>query len=265
MCCMKKLSVLLIGILLVLAVFAAGCVEQPPEPEPVKDSYVVGVSNMYVPFAYEDIDGTLIGFDIESVKWIAKEKGFNVTFRVIHNWPDYLPTLIDGKVDMIYVGMTITPERLELVNFSDPYWAVNQSVIVRADSTLTMEQFYAGEASLGVVEESTGDMWLRENLPDYAERVKDGRVKYYQTFMLALIGMQAKECDAVVFDDLSMKLYVPDKPIKIIGVLDTKEEYGIAIRKEDTELLRMMNEGLAELKASPKWDELVDRYMSGVE
>lgn len=242
-----------------ICVFAAGCVESPVPEE--RETYVVGVSNMYMPFAYTDDNGTLTGFDVESVKWIAEEQGFDVTFRVIHSWPEYIPTLLDGKADMIYVGMTITPERLKLVDFSDPYWSVNQSIIVRKDSTYTMDDFYDGKLSLGVVEESTGDMWLREHFADYDERINDGRIKYYQTFMLALIGMQAGECNAVVFDDLSMKLFVPETPMKIIGVLDTHEEYGVAIRKSDTELLATMNEGLAKLKASPKWDELVVKYM----
>jgi polar amino acid transport system substrate-binding protein len=257
---MKYLWILIACLCLVLSVFMAGCLDQTA-PEKDTAPYIIGVGSMYIPFTYLDVNGTLTGFDIESAKWIAGQKGFNVTFRVIESRSEFIPALQDGQVDMLYSGMTITPERLALVDFSDPYWTVNQSVVISSGSNLTMDDFHAGRMSLGVVETSTGDMWLQAHMPDYAERVADGRIIYYQTFMLALLGLQAGECDAVVFDDLSMRLYTLGKPIRIIGILETNEEYGIAVRHNDTELLQVMNEGLLELKASPKWDELVAKYM----
>ena len=55
---------------------------------------------------------------------------------------------------------------------------------------------------------------------------------------------------------------IKGKPLKIVGTIATDEIYGYAVRQEDTELLEKLNEGLKRLMASPKWDELREKYFS---
>jgi polar amino acid transport system substrate-binding protein len=89
-----------------------------------------------------DAEGNAIGFDVESAQWIAKQKGMNITHRKMA-WSELLPALENGRIDMIYACMTITPERSERVNFTEPYWITNQSVAALSTSEVTMEDFYS--------------------------------------------------------------------------------------------------------------------------
>jgi polar amino acid transport system substrate-binding protein len=98
-------------------------------------------------------------------------------------------------------------------------------------------------------------------MENYDGLVADGTIRLYDTFAMSVIGVQAGEVDTAIFDEITMGNYIRDSPLKIIGSVNTSEQYGVAVRKEDTELLQIMNEGLAELKASPKWQELIDKYI----
>lgn len=82
----------------------------------------------------------------------------------------------------------------------------------------------------------------------------------YDNFPLVATDLQNKRIDFAIYDRPPMLDAIAGKPLHIIGEIDTGEEYGIAIRKTDTELLETMNEGLARLMASPKWDELKKKY-----
>ena len=77
-------------------------------------------TNAYPPYSYVDKDGNAQGFDVDSMKWIAEKKGIEVTFMPVE-WSGIIPALQAGKIDMVYAGMSITPERQEAVNFSNPY------------------------------------------------------------------------------------------------------------------------------------------------
>lgn len=246
-----------VGVCLVFAILMAGCTGTADSE---KTTYIVGIDGDYPPYSYIDESGKPVGFDVESVQWIAEQKGFDVKIQPVA-WDGIIPALQQGKIDMVYSGMTITPERSEKVSFSNPYWQVDQGVAVREDSTVTLEQFLAGDVIIGVQRSCSADSWLQENMEGYDQKVKDGKIKLYDTFPMSMVDLQNRGCDAVIFDDVNIRSYIAGKPLKMLDTIHTGEEYGIAIRKEDTELLATMNSGLAELKASPKWQELIDKYL----
>ena len=83
----------------------------------------------YPPYSFIEKDGSSKGFDVESVQWIADKMGFDVKIQPLA-WDGMIPALMAKKIDMVYSGMTITPERKEQVNFSNPYLTINQSVCI---------------------------------------------------------------------------------------------------------------------------------------
>jgi polar amino acid transport system substrate-binding protein len=244
-----------------IAVLSAGCTGDPTTE---KDTYIIGYDGVYPPWAYMDAEGNAIGFDVESAQWIAKQKGMNITHQKMA-WGDLIPALEIGRIDMIYAGMTITPEREKAVEFTEPYWTVNQSVATRNSSAMTMEDFYSGKATIGVEHSTTAEEWLEANMENYNGRVADGTIRLYDTFAMSVTGVQTGDVDSVIFDEITMENYIKDRPLKIIGIVDTNERYGIAVRKDDTELLKTLNDGLTELKVSPDWQELIDKYIYPVE
>ena len=226
----KKVLYGVAGLCLVFAVLMAGCVDTPADDG--KKTYVVGIDGEYEPFSYLGDNGEFIGFDVDSVKWIAEQKGFNVEIQAVA-WDGIIPALQTGKIDMVYSGMSITPDREEKVNFTIPYWQVNQSVVALADSEVTMDQFTNGTIVIGVQRSCSADQW-----------------------------MQKAEDEGGLFGEEKYNQLVKDGNIKLmVGVIETGEYYAVAVRKDDNDLRELMNEGLTELMASDKWDELIAQYI----
>ncbi len=242
----------------VLSLFAAGCMggETPaPSDRPL---YIVGIDGDYKPFSYIEADGSAAGFDVESIQWIAEEMGFDVKIQPMA-WDGIITSLVTGKIDMVYSGMTITPERQERVSFSQPYWIVNQAVAARADSEMTIEDVLAGKVVMGAQRGSTAADYIQTNLVDTG-LLAENDFKQYTGFSLAVQDLENERVDAVMFDVPVVNEFIQSNGLRKVGLVMTDEEYGVAIRKEDTELLATINEGITRLQASPKWDELKQKY-----
>jgi len=223
-----------------------------------KKTYIVGIDGEYPPYSFIDKNGTPQGFDVESVQWIGNKLGFNVKIQPIA-WDGIIPALNANKIDMVYSGMTITDERKQQVNFSNPYWKVNQSVAAHNDSTLTLDDFKAGKGRIGAQRGTTGAFWVEENLINTSVLQPDQLVTY-DNFPLVATDLQNKRIDFAIYDRPPMLDAIAEKPLHIVGEIDTGEEYGVAIRKDDTELLSTINEGLDLLHESPEWAVLKKKY-----
>lgn len=262
---MSTSKFLCLATLLVLGVFlaAAGCsstsspAPQTPTSVPQK-TYVVGIDGQYQPFSYIDSNGTAQGFDVDSMRWIAQKEGLDVKFQATA-WDGIIPALQANKIDLIYAGMTITPERAEQVNFSEPYWEVNQLVVARNTSVITLDDVKAGKASIGTQSGCTAAIWVDQNLITTG-KMPQSQLKLYDNTPLAVDDLVAGRVDAVMYDDLVLKDIIEGKPLKKIGTIETHEEFGIAVRKSNPELLATLNDGLAQLKADPYWQELIKKY-----
>ncbi|MDV0443288.1 transporter substrate-binding domain-containing protein [Methanorbis rubei] len=257
----KKVLYGVAGLCLLFAVLMAGCVTTPSDDE--KKTYIVGIDADYPPFSYLGDNGQFIGFDVESVKWIAEEQGFNVEIKAVA-WDGIIPALQTGKIDMVYSGMTITPERAEKVNFTIPYWQVNQGIAAKNGSTFTTEQFKNGELTIGVQRSCSADQWMQDFFGDatYNQMVKDGKIMLYDTFPMSMVALEQGRVQTVIFDDVNIEDYIKSKPeLKFVGVIETEEFYGVAVRKDDNELRATMDVGLAKLMASDKWTELIQKYI----
>lgn len=220
-------------------------------------TYIVGVDADNKPYTFSD-NGTIVGFDVDSIQWIAQQQGFNVKIQPMA-WDGIVPALLQKKIDMVYSGMTKTPERAAQVNFSKTYLIVNQSVVGRNDSTLTMDDFKKGKVIVGTQRSSSANSWIDDNLVKNNTLPADN-LKLYDSVSLALADLANKRVDVVMFDQPVMNTLIKNMPLKQIGTIDTHEEYGVAMRKEDTVLQGKVNAGLDQLMNSPKWQELLKKY-----
>ena len=222
-------------------------------------TYIVGIDGEYKPYSYIDTDGNPVGFDVDSIKWIAEQKGFEVEVIPVA-WDGIIPALQAGKIDMIYSGLTITDLRKEQVNFSIPYWKVNQSVAKHDENDLTMDDFMSGEYIIGAQSGTSGAQWVEENLIDTGIMPAENFKNTYSTFPLVSEDLKNKRIDFAIYDKPPMLEAIEGKPLSIIGEIDTNEEYGVAVRKSDPELLETVNDGLTMLMADPYWEELKTKY-----
>jgi polar amino acid transport system substrate-binding protein len=254
----------LAAVLITILLVCAGCTNTSPAGTPaagtgVQDkTYIVGIDGQYQPFSYIDASGTAQGFDVDAMRWIAQKKGMKVTFQATA-WDGIIPALQAKKIDLIYAGMTITPERAEQVNFTVPYWEVNQDVVARKDSDLTLDQVKAGKAIIGTQSGCTAAIWIDKNLISTG-KMPQGNLKLYDNTPLAVDDLTSGRVDAVMYDDLVLKDIIANKSVKKIGNIETREEFGIAVRKSDPELLATLNDGLTQLKGDPYWQELITKH-----
>lgn len=227
---------------------------------PAEDKvYVNGIDANFPPFAFVDKNGNPDGFDVAVVNWIAKEKKFKVKHQPM-DWDGIIPSLNAKKIDFIASGMSITEARKKEVNFSNPYWIIKQVLVAKKDSDLTPDSAMAEGKKIGVQRGTTEAKWIEENL------IKKGGKKfelvYYDSAPLAVEDVVNGRIAAAAMDDAPAQDAVnKNKPVKIIGSFGMpEEEFGYAVRKEDAELLKTLNEGLKQIMASPVWEELKAKY-----
>lgn len=245
---MKKLFCFSFVAILVLGL-ATGCFQS-------KKVLNVGTDAAYEPFESIDESGEFVGFDMELIKMVADEIGMELK---IHNvsWDGIIPGLMNGNYDCLISAMTITEDRRKQINFSDPYFSIKQAIVVREDNTTIKTPSDLIGKTVAVQIGTTGDL--------YASGIKNVTMKRYDTNPLAIQELLNNNADAAVMDDLvaynAIRKTSGLKVIEIDGI--ETEEYGIGVKKENTELLEKINQALATLRSNGKWDELVQKYKSG--
>lgn len=262
-----KIAVILAIAFLFGFLAAAGCMSGPagqvsqtttPVPTLQKPQYVVGIDGDYPPFTYRDSTGNFTGFDIDAARWIADREGFEATFVAVP-WDTIIPTLQAGSIDMIFSGMTITPDREKEVDFTIPYYTVNMSIAIRAGTPLTMMDLYAGRLRVGTQLGSTGETWVTEALINPG-KMPASNLSLYPDLTTLTEHLVNGSIDASIADTPSQLRQISGKPLVIIGEVPTESQYAVAVRKTDHKLLVTMNDGLRQLMADPYWQQLLQKY-----
>jgi peptide/nickel transport system substrate-binding protein len=235
-------------------------VEAPAEAAMAEVGLIkVGNNAEYPPFESVDESGNIVGFDIDLMNAIAREAGFAVEY-VNTRWDGIFVALASGEFDAVISAATITPERAETVDFSDPYFDAGQVITVRADTTdITGPDDLAGK-KVGVQLGTTGDIWLTENTQ--AEVVR------YDENTLAFQALATGEVDAAVADSPTAADIVkanPEMNLKLLPGVYTEEQYGIAVNKDRPEVLAAINKGLAAVKASGEYDTIYEKWLGAAE
>ncbi len=222
-----------------------------------KEKLVVGTSAGFPPFEIME-EGELVGFDVDLMEAIAEEQGFELKWQDIA-FASLIPALDAGKIDAVAAAMTIKPERDKKVDFSDPYWSADQAVIVREDSDINVVQALMGGRMIGAQTGTTGAGWVKEQLVE--KGIISGNVsRHYDTYVMAVRDLVNGRLDSVVVDTPVANTFTERQPVKIIAKLITGEQYGLAVKEGNSELLAKLNAGLEEVRDSGKYDEIVKKW-----
>ncbi|KPF53092.1 ABC transporter substrate-binding protein [beta proteobacterium AAP51] len=248
-----------------LLLAACGKKEEAPAPAPVASApapapakvYVVGTDAAYAPFESQNEKGEIVGFDIEVVQAIAKKAGFEVKF-VNTPWEGIFNALAQGDRDMVVSAVTITEERKGTMDFSDPYFDAQQLIAVK-ESSKVAKFADLKKLKVGVQTGTTGDEAVTKLLGK-----TNTNIKRFESTPLALKELEAGGVDAVVADNGVVIHYVANNPGGKFKTVSDKEfvpeQYGIAIKKGNTELLQKVNQGLAAIKADGTYDQIFTKY-----
>ena len=228
----------------------------------------VGLNATFPPFEYvgdgtdtfDDItsnEGNVTGFDVAMMNEIGKRIGVTVEIEDM-DFDGIIPAL-GSKIDVAATGMTITDERKESVNFSDPYYDATQSVLVSEDSTIATEDDLKNASAIGVQAGTTGET--------VARGINDAATVSVKSFNQAVADLVNGKNDAVILDQVPAEAFATSYSGQL-KVLDGSqfnfdtEQYGIAMPKDDEVMLNAINGALAAMKADGTYDTLVEQYIS---
>jgi polar amino acid transport system substrate-binding protein len=215
--------------------------------------YVVGTDAAYAPFESQNAAGEVEGFDVEVVKAIAAKGGFEVKF-VNTPWEGIFKTLDTGERDLVVSAVTITDERKQTMDFSQPYFNAFQLIAVKEGSKVTKFDDLK-PLKVGVQNGTTGDEVVQKLLGKTS-----ANIKRFESTPLALKELENGGVEAVVADNGVVQHYIQNNPnAKFKSVTDasfTPEQYGIAVKKGNADLLKKINDGLAAIKADGSYDAI---------
>ncbi len=223
-----------------------------PPPPPAK-VYVVGTDAAYAPFESQNEKGEIVGFTVDVVTAAAAKGGFEVKFQNTP-WEGIFNALGQGDRDLLASSITITDERKQTMDFSSPYFDAVQLIAVKENSKV--QKFSdLKKLKVGVQTGTTGDEVVTKLLGKNSTNVKR-----FESTPLALKELESSGVDAVVADNGVVIHYVANNTTaKFRTVSDTSfapEQYGIAVKKGNTELLEKINKGLADIKADGSYDQI---------
>lgn len=207
------------------------------------------------PFGFiEEGSHNLAGYDIDFAKALAEAIGVKLEL-VSTNPANRIPLLQSGKVDVIVADLTITPDRAQVVDFSTPYFVTGQQILAPAGSPDKLDAYSTGR--IGAVKGTTGEQALKTRFPE-------ARVLSYDDVPLALASLRNGNVQAITQDAeilAGLLAGAPDKAkFKILSDLLSREEIGVAVRKNEAPLLEVVNQTLVNLEQNGKAAQIFDHW-----
>ena len=232
---------------------SAEAAETEAAKEAAGGKLVMATNAEFPPYEYHDGDA-IVGIDAEIAKAIADELGMELEIEDIA-FDSIIPEIVSGKADMGLAGMTVTEDRMQSVDFSDTYAKASQKIIVIEDSEIASPDDLKG-VIVGVQLGTTGDIYVSDLEADGTT------VERYSKGFEAVQALSQGKIDAVVIDGEPAKTFVAEtQGLKILDESFTDEEYAIAVKKGNTELLEKINGALKTLKDNGTLDEIVAKYI----
>lgn len=245
--------------ILAVAVFAAGCGSSDDSNTSGGGSggetLTVGSDVPYPPFEeFGNSKTEFKGFDIELVEAIAKKIGRSPEFKDT-SFDTIFRDLAQGKFDMVASATTITDEREETVDFTNPYYLPSaQSIIVKkGNSDLKKDKDLEGLV-VGVQQGTTGQEYVEEE-------IETKELRTYPQGPDTIPALKAGTIDAVVIDrPVAENIIAADSGLEISGGIETEEQYGFVVQQGDEDLLNELNDGLKEVIDSGEYKTIYTKW-----
>lgn len=223
---------------------------------PVKSTYKIVMDSSFAPFEYQNDSGKYEGIDVDLIKAIAEQQGFNIELSN-PGFDAALNAVQAGQADAVIAGMSITDARKEIFDFSDPYYTSNILLAVKKGSSVKSYEDLNG-MTVGAKNGTASYTWLSEHAEQYGYSLRafDEASTMYDS-------LNSGSIDALM-DDEAVLRYAIKQGRKFETPIDGEKsgEYGFAVNKgANPELLEMFNNGLAALVKSGKYDKIVSKYL----
>ena len=214
----------------------------------------------FPPYEMTTDDGGFEGIDVEVAGVIAEKLGLELVVDDM-GFDAALTAVQNGQSDIAMAGITVTEDRLEVMDFSESYATGVQVVIVREDSPIQTLDDLNNAEMIGCQAATTGYIYASDT-PENGGYGED-HVTAYENGSLAVMALLNGQIDAVIIDNEPAKSYVEaNEGLKILDTPWAEEEYAIGVAKGNTDLLNAINAVMDELKADGTFQSIVDKYIT---
>lgn len=213
-----------------------------PHTSLAADTLNIGAYPNNPPFEFKNASGTFEGFEVEVATEAAKRAGLTVNIAD-YGFQALFSAIASKRIDVAISSITITPERLKTLSFTQPYYDSDMGIAVKDGSAIKAIADLKGK-TVGVLSGSTGEKWAKEH--QASDGIAD--VKGYNTQQDVLLDLNAGRIDAVVSDVPGMQYaFSKMKGMSVAIRIKTGEEYGLMLAK-DSPFLTKLNDALTAMK-----------------
>ncbi|BCJ91558.1 amino acid ABC transporter substrate-binding protein [Terrihabitans soli] len=217
----------------------------------------IGSEGAYPPFNTKDTAGNVVGFDIDIAQAMCAEMKVTCTV-VTQDWDGMIPALVNKKFDFVSASMSITEERQKVVNFTDPYYSNKLQFVAKKGTELSVKPEDLKKKIIGAQRATIAAEWIEKNIG------AGTNVKLYDTQENAWLDLEAGRTDAVLADAFLSYDWLQSPTGKNFEFKDKPvfddDKIGMAVRKEDKELLAKLNAALKKVIESGTYDTINKKY-----
>lgn len=251
---MKKMKSLVLASC--IALFATGCASSNSPGESAnsgKEEFRFAMSGLYKPFNFSE-QGQLVGFDVEIGHALAEKMDMKPV-PITNPWETLIQGLLSDKYDAILGSMAITEERSKTVNFTDPYYRSGAQIFVASNNDSIQSADDLHGKRIGVLKASI----FKDLALEYTD---GGQIPEYDSDLTALMDLPTGRLDAVITDDIVGLRMIMEGAVDIqaVGSPLTLSEAGIAVKKENEELLDKLNQALKDIVEDGTYDEISEKW-----
>lgn len=249
--------------MLVMSVGLMACSQQQPaqnsnnaststQPQVIR----IATEGAYPPFNFTNADGSLGGFDVALAQALCKEMQAQCEIKA-QDWDGIIPALKANKYDAIIAAMSITPERQQAVDFSEPYFSSSLVFLAKKDKDFDPSRANDIEQQRVAAQRTTlSSQWLEQNHPK-------AQAKLYDTLDNAFLELSAGRADVMIADKMPALTWLASpagQGFTIKGQdIATDDHFAIAVNKGSA-LREQFNTALAKLKSNGEYQKIADQY-----
>lgn len=275
---LKSTIAVVLSLGMVLGLAGCGTKEEPPAPEqPAQNEqqpegeaaqntgtkpgagkkFTIATDTTFAPFEFENEQGEYVGIDIDLIKAIAEDQGFEIDLQSL-GFNAAVQALESGQCDGVIAGMSITPERQERYDFSNPYYDSGVVMGIAEDNTEIKGYEDLKGQKVAVKVGTEGSTFAESIMEQYGFELV-----YFDDSNSMYQDVKSKNAIAC-FEDYPVLLYGINNGIglKVVTDMEKGNSYGFAVKKgEDQDLLQMFNDGYKNVVDSGKYQEILDTYI----
>ncbi len=214
-----------------------------------------GIKYDFKPFGFINKSGSVVGFDVDLLKQVAKRIGVLPKFQQVTS-KNRIPMLVSGEIDIIVASMTHKRSRDETIDFSTSYFFDGQAMLVKSDETQTSYRGFK-DKKVGAIQGATGGINFKKLQPN-------AKVVYFQEYPQAVLALKKGKIDAITTDLVWCVTQANDSrgKLKVLNEIMSYEPYGIGINENESNLRDAINFAIEDMVKDGTYEKLYIKWFN---